>query len=78
MSVDPRGLTLRDWADSVVLSVPNSWLLGRLDDESRWQDWATGLVRAGNLNQRNLPNPYNFTDWKMWAMRVYPMLEGNA
>ena len=78
MSVDPHGLTLKDWADSVILTVPNSWLLGRLDSDDRWQEWATGLVRAGSFSQRNLPNPYNFTDWKDWAMRVYPMLEGNA
>jgi hypothetical protein len=28
--------------------------------------------------QRNPPNPYQFDDWREWAMRAYPMLEGQG
>lgn len=76
--IDPAGMTIIDWADSVVLVVGSSWAFGRLIDPDRWQDWATGFVRAGGFNQRNLPDPYQFSDWRMWAERVYPLLEVSA
>jgi|DEB0MinimDraft_6_1074348.scaffolds.fasta_scaffold265643_2 hypothetical protein len=76
MSIDPRGMSLLDWADSVVLSSSDTWDFGRLDDPESWQDWAVGLVRASPFTQRVLPDPYQFTDWRDWAMRAYPMLEG--
>lgn len=76
--IDPRGMTLREWADRVVLVVPSSWAFGNLASEADWQTWAVGLVRAGGFSQRNLPDPYAFADWRKWAERVYPMLEVSA
>lgn len=75
--IDPRNMTLRDWADSVILSVEVAWTFGRLDNEAEWQDWAVGFVRANTYSARTLPDPYQFDDWREWAMRVYPMLEAN-
>lgn len=71
--IDPINMTVRDWADSVVLSIGDTWGVGRLDDETRWQDWAIQLLRA--YSPRNLPDPYAFGDWRDWARRAYPMLE---
>ena len=71
--IDPRNMTLLDWADSVVLSIGDAWSVGRLDDETYWQDWGVSLVRA--FSPRALPDPYGFQDWREWAQRVYPMLE---
>ena len=76
--IDPRGMTLFDWADSVILSVGDAWSFGRLDDENSWQDWATGFVRASPFSQRVVPDPYQFADWREWAMRAYPLLEGTG
>lgn len=73
--IDPRGLTLKEWADAVVLSIDDAWSFGRLDDEGRWQDWAVGLLRALPTSDRVIPDPYQFDDWREWAMRVYQMLE---
>ena len=71
--IDPVNMTLRDWADSIIFTVRDVWSLGRLDDESRWQDWAANVSRA--YATQNLPDPYQFGDWRDWARRVYPMLE---
>jgi len=76
--IDPRGMTLLDWADSVILSVGDAWSFGRLVSEADWQPWAAAFVRAQPFAQRNPPNPYEFTDWREWAMRAYPMLEGQG
>lgn len=73
--IDPLNMSLTEWADAVMLTVADTWSFGRLDDENKWQDWAVGFVRAPSLAQRVLPDPYQFTDWRDWAQRVYPMLE---
>lgn len=74
--IDPRGMTLRDWSSAVILATADTWDLGTLADESAWQSWAVGLVRARPFAQRILPDPYQFDDWREWATRAYPMLEG--
>ena len=76
--INPYGMTLRDWADAVVLLTEPAWSLGRLDDESDWQNWAVGLVRASPVSQRAPPNPFQFNDWREWAQLAYPMLEGQS
>jgi len=73
--INPVNMSLTDWTDSVTLTLGGGWSLGRLDDETRWQDWAVGLLRSGSFSARTLPDPYQFSDWKDWAMRVYTMLE---
>ena len=73
--ISPIGMTLRDWADSIVSDFNNPWAFGVLEDETRWQEWAVGFVRAPDFAQRILPDPYAFADWREWAMRAYPMLE---
>lgn len=78
MSVNPYGMSLRDWADSVILTANDAWAFGRLDDETKWQEWAVGFVRASNFAQRVPPDPYQFNDWREWAMRMYPILEVNG
>lgn len=71
-------MSLRDWADATILTVPDTWSLGRLDDESDWQNWAVGLVRASPVVQRSPPDPYQFNDWQEWAQLAYPMLEAQG
>lgn len=75
--IDPAGLTLQDWADSVVLNSNSTWLLGSLTNPDKWQDWAIGLVRAPEFAQRVVPDPFQFSDWREWAQLAYPMLEVN-
>ena len=56
--IDPRHMTLRGWADAVILSVTDTWSFGRLTDEDRWQDWARSFVVANGYSQRNVPDPF--------------------
>lgn len=74
--IDPHGMELQDWSDAVIGSITAQWDVAPLADPARWQDWAVGFVRAPTLAQRVLPDPYQFSDWRDWAMRAYPMLEG--
>lgn len=76
--IDPRGLTIQQYFDGLLLAVPDVWAFGALQDPDKWQDYAVGFVRAPSMAQRALPDPYQFSDWRGWAMRVYPMLEGTV
>lgn len=76
--INPRHMTLKDWADSVILSVTDVWSFGKLVNEDDWQSWAKAFVVANGYSQRNVPDPYMFTDWREWAQRAYPMLEATV
>lgn len=76
--IDPRNMTWDDWASSVILVVGDAWSLGAPGAETAWQDWAIGLLRASPFTQQIIPDPYQFSDWREWGMRVYPMLEGTS
>ncbi len=75
MAIDPRGMSLRQFADATILSLNDAWSFGRLDDEKDWRGWARQFVSATPFATRNVPNPDQFSDWRTWAERAYPMLE---
>lgn len=76
--INPVGLTLRDFTDSVILDNGDAFGFPKLIDENAWQDWASNYVRAQPFAQRAVPDPYQFDDWREWAMRSYTMLEGEG
>lgn len=78
MSVDPRGMAWQDWAASAILAANDAWSYGTPPSERAWKDFAVGFARSPTFAQRVLPDPYQFSDWRDWAMRVYPMLEGTG
>jgi hypothetical protein len=61
-------MQLLDWAGQVLIDLDPYGSFGRLDDETRWQDWAVQFLNNTTL-ARNLPNPYQFTAWQDWAER---------
>ena len=69
----PTGMSLRDWADQLALDLDPYGVVSRLDDEAAWQDWGVQFCNNTTLG-RNLPNPYNFNDWKEWAERLSGVL----
>ncbi len=73
--INPVGMTLTQWCDSVILAVGDAWSYPVLGDEAHWQDWAVSFLRAPIFGPQTPPDPYQFSDWRDWAERVYPMLE---
>jgi hypothetical protein len=63
---------MQQWFDAVILDTRSGWAFGRLDDQN-WQDYAVGFVRA--FTQRTLPDPFQFADWREWAMRTTNLME---
>lgn len=70
----PVGMRLLDWADQVCLDLDFSGPVGKLDFEENWQNWGAQFFNNASLG-RNIPNPYEFTDWKNWAERFCQSLQ---
>lgn len=69
--VDPRGIAnVVEWADYMYPTIEQyGGTASRLFNEQDWQNWAAGLLAIGSIAQVNPPNPYQFDDWRDWAMR---------
>ena len=65
----PTGMQLEDWAAQVVVDLDPYGAFGRLSDTAAWQDWAVQFLNNSTIG-RNLPNPYQFADWRDWAERL--------
>lgn len=78
-AVDPR-LTddVVQWADYMWPTIEEFGVPARLMNESDWQDWAVGLLSLPGLAAYNIPNAYQFDDWREWAMRVFSVFEDNV
>lgn len=72
--VDPRGMDLIYWADTVVFDLNKYAPIGRLMNEDDWQDWGAGIIGINGISQQNPPSPYDFDKWDDWAYRFYQML----
>ncbi len=77
--VYPEYITLKIWANILVADNASSFL-PILQDESKWQEWATIVAGTGIFKRYGVPPPTsiykgnkkdNFKDWKEWAKVVY-------
>lgn len=75
MITQPFIIGLRDWADQIVFDLSNYGPLARLEDESRWQEWALQFCVISGLSQKNPPLPYDFADWRTWAQRFVEVVD---
>lgn len=78
--VDPRGFEdVRDWADIMTgqLGFFTDPVQGsddnfeRLDDPSKWKEWAVGVFGGTDPLGQDVPDPEAYDDWKEWAMRMF-------
>ena len=65
----PVIIGLRDWADQITLDLNSYGSLPRLDDETRWQEWAVSLCAISGITSKNPPDALSFSDWREWASR---------
>jgi len=65
----PQGLTLKQWADAVIIDLNSKNIL-----VGDWQKWAEQFNLE--LETYNLPNPYMFDDWNLWAERLCGEING--
>jgi hypothetical protein len=63
----PTHLSLMDWADQISLDLDSKVPVQKLLDNNNWQAWAEQYVLALQIGGNNIPNPYQFEDWRIWA-----------
>jgi hypothetical protein len=63
----PSIMGLLDWSDQVVMDLSAYGALSRLDDEDKWQEWGRQFCVISGLSQKNVPDPFAYTDWRQWA-----------
>lgn len=78
--IDPRGFAnVIEWADIMTggLGFFTDPVAGaddqfeRLDDESKWQDWASGVFGGTDALGQDVPDPFAYDDWREWAERMF-------
>jgi hypothetical protein len=68
--IDPRiTKTFLEWADYMYPSLSEYGAVARAFSEDDWQSWGAGLLSLNVIAQAGAPNPYQFKDWKDWAIR---------
>ncbi len=73
--IDPRGLTVMDWTDSMALLLRDNTSAMKLQDPEKWREWASNLIGDPDFVGQNTPDPFQFDDWREWAMRFNSTVE---
>ncbi len=68
--IDPRGLSVMDWTDSMSFLLDSESPIMRLDNPDNWRIWARNFIGDPDLVGQNMPDPDYFEDWEEWAMRL--------
>lgn len=67
--VDPRGMTLTNWAAFLVQDYGSDFL-PILKDPDKWQDWAMRVIESPTFATAAAPDPRAFPEWRPWAERL--------
>ena len=73
--IDPRGMSVIDWTDNMGFLLDKMVTVERLDDPTKWREWATNILDTPNFEGQNAPDPYQFESWVEWAMRFNQVVE---
>lgn len=69
MIVDPRGMDVITWTSQVTLLIDKFGTVGTLQAPDDWQNWAANVMKILGLDPADLPNPFLYQDWRLWADR---------
>jgi hypothetical protein len=79
IGIDPRGIDhFIDWADYMYPDLQQFGVVTQMMPGANWQDWAAGLQALNKIAEIGAPNPYQFDDWKLWAMRFIQTLNSGG
>jgi len=79
IGVDPRGIdNFIDWADFMYPDLEQLGTVVKMMPGGNWQDWGAGLLAVNKIAESSAPNPYQFDDWKEWAMRFIQTLNSGG
>lgn len=69
MNIDPRGVTLTQWANFTTPLLAPFGISPILITEEAWRPWARSVIQLPGIAQQRPPDPEAFLDWREWAFR---------
>lgn len=70
IGINPIMMDVLEWTDKMAPElIKDGGYLGRLDDPTQWREWARSVMLINNDLEGEVPNPYQFDDWRDWAQR---------
>lgn len=75
MVIDPEGMNAQEWTDAMALELARFGSVPKLDRVELWRDWAIAVQQFTEIAVTAPPDPYQFSDWKDWAMRFNEVYE---
>ena len=75
MIIDPRNLTIKRWADQMVLELAKYGTIPQLTNEAYWREWSETLCAIPEIAGFNPPSHRLFSNFYSWAeqfIRVVP------
>lgn len=70
--------TFPEWADYMYPTLQEYGVIEQITYGSDWKSWAAGLSSINGLAEIGVPSPYQFEDWKDWAVRLIENLDQGA
>ena len=68
--IDPRPMKIKDWTDAMTINLERFGGIPILQNEKKWQEWGASISQLSSLSGTDVPNPYEFSDWQVWAQRL--------
>lgn len=69
--IQPRGIDLKRWADSLVVDFPTQSIPMLGSGENDWKDWGNDVVSEDIFSQAGAPDTSSYNDWESWANAVF-------
>ncbi len=66
----PVGISLLDWAASLLIDFPND-NIPILYNEEEWKDWGDSVIFGPTFSSLNAPSTKFYDNWQDWAFALY-------
>jgi hypothetical protein len=63
-------MTVKEWTDASQVNLERFGAIPALHTDKDWQSWGASLSNLSSLSGISVPNPYEFSDWRIWAERL--------
>jgi len=78
MILDPNYMDVIEWTDRLNSFVEiGTGTAEKLEKPSEWKEWALSLVGDPDDIGQDTPNPYDYDNWREWAMLFFLTQELN-
>ena len=71
MIIPSEDISLKDWANSLMVDFNTTDVIPTIDDESKWRDWGNMVATSPNFASRGVPTTESFPNWREWGIILY-------